>query len=304
MDVARSHGRLICIINNYNYGNYLVQCLESAIGQTLPFDKIIVVDDGSEDDSPRIIQDYAQNSPALQPIFKPNAGQLSCFNAAAKFIEDTDLVFLLDADDIYPPDYVEHVCEAARREPGDFYYCVAEQFTAEQDCPDSAYLQGDVEPVVVPRSRALTLATQRWLGAQTSALVLTGQLYRQILPYAPESEWLVRADDVVVYAASILGAKKVFLRNIRVGYRLHGSNLFLGKPHWQSDEMIQIHGIKREQLFLDFSHKAGVPRVPSHGEVVNELAILDAQVKRACRLPSARKIRMQRVKAALRGMFS
>ena len=46
------------IINNYNYARYLADCLDSALNQTRPFDQVIVVDDGSTDESRTIIEDY------------------------------------------------------------------------------------------------------------------------------------------------------------------------------------------------------------------------------------------------------
>lgn len=281
--------RLVCIVNNYNYDKYLRVCLDSALTQTIPFERVIVVDDGSQDNSRAIIESYANTHPNLLPIFKQNAGQLSCFNAAAPYIEEADLVFFLDADDIYPHDYVENILAAISTERADFYYCKAQQFTDDKDSPVTSYLDAG-EPIVLPVSSALTLATRRWLGAQTSALVIRGGLYRQILPYQCEHDWVVRADDVLVYAASILGARKVRLRSIRIGYRVHGNNLFMGNLDWKTTQAKKLHAMKVDRLFDYFCHKAGVRCTPGYVDVVRELARLDTETKRLCRLPRLSKI--------------
>ena len=58
------------IVNNYNYGRFLSQAIDSALGQTYPRIEVIVVDDGSTDDSREIISRYGaartrKNSVAL-----------------------------------------------------------------------------------------------------------------------------------------------------------------------------------------------------------------------------------------------
>ena len=48
------------LINNYNYGRFLREAVESALGQTYPNIEVILVDDGSTDDSRNIIGSYEQ----------------------------------------------------------------------------------------------------------------------------------------------------------------------------------------------------------------------------------------------------
>src|SRR5262245_35878004 len=66
------------LINNFNYAKYLPQAIDSALSQTYQPIEVIVVDDGSTDDSQRILSRY---EPQVVPILKKNGGQASAFNA-------------------------------------------------------------------------------------------------------------------------------------------------------------------------------------------------------------------------------
>ena len=58
----------------YNVGKYLRQCMDSIVGQTLEEIEIICVDDGSSDDSPQILQEYARKDPRVRVICQQNQG--------------------------------------------------------------------------------------------------------------------------------------------------------------------------------------------------------------------------------------
>ena len=60
--------KLSIIVTAYNIENYLEECLDSVIGQTLTDIEIIVVDDGSTDGTVRIIRDYAERDDRIRPI--------------------------------------------------------------------------------------------------------------------------------------------------------------------------------------------------------------------------------------------
>lgn len=233
------------IINNYNYAKFLPECLESVLHQTHPFDQVIVVDDGSTDDSRAIIESYCNKHPVILPIFKPNGGQLSCFNAALEYIDEQDTVFLLDSDDLYPRNYVEKMLPEMNSET-DHAFCRVLAFRNDEEEPVANALLDNTPAVLIPSSSYLTRYVRNFIGNATSANVFSGRLLRQLLPYPYEKEWITMADLVLVMGASVIGARKKYVKSLAVGYRIHGSNLFYGKKH--SYSMNPQHRLCRERV--------------------------------------------------------
>jgi len=108
---AQSARSLVSIvIPNYNYGRYLRIAIDSALAQTYSPVEVIVVDDGSTDDSREVIESYRDR---ITPIIKGNGGHGSALNAGyAK--SGGEIVIFLDADDELMPDAVEQVLKAWR----------------------------------------------------------------------------------------------------------------------------------------------------------------------------------------------
>lgn len=97
--------RLVSIIvNNYNYGRFLKEAVDSALNQTYPSTEVIVVDDGSTDNSRDIIAAYGNQ---ILPVLKENGGQASAFNAGFR-VSHGEVVLFLDSDDALIPTAVEN----------------------------------------------------------------------------------------------------------------------------------------------------------------------------------------------------
>jgi glycosyltransferase involved in cell wall biosynthesis len=93
------------IVNNFNHGQFLRDAVDSALMQTFPNVEVIVIDDGSTDDSREIIASYGDRVIAL---LKDNGGQAAAFNvglAASK----GEIVIFLNADDVLLPTAVQRV---------------------------------------------------------------------------------------------------------------------------------------------------------------------------------------------------
>jgi glycosyltransferase involved in cell wall biosynthesis len=95
------------IINNYNYGKFLSEAIDSALNQTYSHHEIIVVDDGSTDNSREIIEGYKDT---VVPVLKDNGGQASAFNAGFAASKG-DIICFLDSDDSFLSKKVERIVE-------------------------------------------------------------------------------------------------------------------------------------------------------------------------------------------------
>ena len=72
------------IIPVYNVEKYIDTCLNSIINQTYKNLEIILVDDGSPDNCPQILEDYAKKDSRIKVIHKKNGGLSSARNAGMK----------------------------------------------------------------------------------------------------------------------------------------------------------------------------------------------------------------------------
>lgn len=276
--------RKILIVSNYNYAGFVEECLTSALQQSCAFDLLLLVDDGSTDDSLQRVASGFSSCQALRVISKENAGQLSCFNAALPYVEEGDLVFFMDADDVYPPDYVATVLEHYRR-GDDFIFCQARTFApANNEVAPGSCKISDVSSRVIASSSSLTRFSRCWIGSPTSALVLSGRLFRQLFPYPHEQDWITRADDVLIFAASLLGCRKKFLDGVAIGYRLHGSNGFHGKPVSRQDGVERE--LKLDKLFGHYCEKYRISRTASLLTVLDEWLLVDRELHARFFIPS------------------
>jgi len=216
-----------CIINNYNYSAYITEAIDSVLKQTLKFDELIIIDDGSTDNSVEIIIAKITGCNYAKLIKKSNKGQLSCFNEAFKLAEG-NLIFFLDADDLYEKDYHEKVLDFYKKHPEcDFLFCGKTEFGRENRV--ALY---NVTSCDLGYSLISTLYRKTWIGGATSTLAIKRSILTKILPLPFEDEWITRADDCLVFGASLAGARKFFLALPLVRYRVHQNNYFYGKNHF------------------------------------------------------------------------
>src|SRR5260370_8513967 len=93
------------VVNNFNYGRFIGAAIDSALAQSCTPVEIIIVDDGSTDNSCDVISGYGDKVCA---VFKQNGGQASAVNAGFRASHGSVVIFL-DADDVLMPKAVEEV---------------------------------------------------------------------------------------------------------------------------------------------------------------------------------------------------
>ena len=107
---------LTVVIPMYNVEPYIGQCLESLRKQSYTNFKVIVVDDGSKDNSAAIAKKYADMYPEMfMYIYQENSGQGKARNNGMQFVE-TEYVAFLDSDDWWMPRTAEKLYNALEKE--------------------------------------------------------------------------------------------------------------------------------------------------------------------------------------------
>ena len=217
-----------CLINNYNYGDYVGEALRSALEQTTPFNEIIVVDDGSTDGSLDVIHQITSTLDNVQVIAKGNEGQLSCFNEGFKASKG-DLIFFLDSDDQYTSNYLKTAVDFYAANPDCDCLCTAvKEFGTrtqvvnyvEDFCPQT----GDVG-----FSLLKTLYGKKWVCSVTSSLSMRRSVLDKFLPLHLTQDWKVSADICLSYGSSLMGARIFCLPEPLVNYRVHANNNLTGR---------------------------------------------------------------------------
>ena len=102
------------LIPAYNAQNYLADTLRSAVAQTWPRKEIIIVDDGSTDQTLAIARQF--DSPSLRVVTQKNAGAAAARNKAFS-LSQGDYIQWLDADDLIASDKIARQMEALDRCP-------------------------------------------------------------------------------------------------------------------------------------------------------------------------------------------
>ncbi|QDV09653.1 Hyaluronan synthase [Planctomycetes bacterium Poly30] len=230
-----------CLINHYNYRDFVREAVASAVEQTHPFDEILVVDDGSSEEHLEEVRRVCAEYDAVRLIEKKNGGQLSCFEVGVA--ESTaDVAFFLDADDVWDPRYVESVMKVFAEHPEvEFVACNERRFF-----PDG---RSEVTP---RQTRDLGYSFVRalknggaFVGQPTSCLAIKRRILDDIFPLPQARGWRTCADEALVYGSSVVGARKYFLGEPLVGYRIHGTNHWFGKKYCPKDRLLRGREVQR-----------------------------------------------------------
>jgi glycosyltransferase involved in cell wall biosynthesis len=106
--------RVSIIVPIYNAAQFLPDCLESLVRQSLREIEIILVNDGSTDESPDIIARYAKNDARIRVIDQQNGGYGRAMNAGIDAATG-EYVGILEADDVAPPEMYGALWKQAKR---------------------------------------------------------------------------------------------------------------------------------------------------------------------------------------------
>lgn len=106
------------IIPVYNTEKYISRCLDSIISQTYSYLDIILIDDGSSDNSYFICKMYAQRDPRIRLIHKKNSGVSATRNIGLD-ISKGDYIIFVDSDDFIGPEHISSLYNSLKEHNAD-----------------------------------------------------------------------------------------------------------------------------------------------------------------------------------------
>lgn len=114
------------VVPVYNTYDYLGRCLDSLLCQTYRDIKIICINDGSTDDSKKLIEKYIENDGRISCFYQENGGAASARNKGIDLFvkdEDSQYIIFVDSDDFVENDFVETLFETLKEYDADIATC-------------------------------------------------------------------------------------------------------------------------------------------------------------------------------------
>jgi glycosyltransferase involved in cell wall biosynthesis len=259
------------IITSYNYEKFLSRAIDSAFQQTYPVKEIIVVDDGSTDNSRHIINSYGDQ---ITSVFQENKGRAFATNAGF-FASQGEIIFFLDADDIFFPHKVEtmvnYFLQVVPQNPEVLIFHRVEMITDDEiflrvkpkrlRALDGKKKNGLFEKLTDPGTAYRYV--QKWgffpfIASPTSGFSLTRSLASKIFPL-PDA--MKRHQDILLVFGSMLLGTVYGTSQVLSSYILQGDNVSLNATGFcGQDNLIQI----AENFLNDILQKINKQRLISY----------------------------------------
>jgi glycosyltransferase involved in cell wall biosynthesis len=217
--IPPEHSLASIVILNYNYGEYLRQCIESALSQGYQPLEVIVVDDGSTDDSESVLASFGKR---ILVSRKQNGGMVSAMNHGFGISQGSVVIFL-DADDYLLPGAVSaHAqalrdCEVVRSQT---YLTVVHgtRTSSTERMPAKRVAEGDLRQLTLQRGPGA------YVSPPNSGNAWSRNFLEQVFPL-PEDLKAIGAETFLMDTAPLFG-KIVTLKHLpRAAYRFHNANM-------------------------------------------------------------------------------
>lgn len=208
------------VIPVYNAQQYIDSCIRSIFNQTYQNYEIILIDDGSTDESGKICDELSNAYHNIRTIHQTNKKQGAARNVGVKLAKGQYICFV-DIDDIIAPDYLEVLFYQLQKNNADMAVCAYAEFidsyNFKQNIIHTRMLEG--------QDRAFELLTAKTIAVAPWAKLID----KTILEKNPFPENVINEDTFVIYDFVIQSHRIVILDNY-VGYAYrHNANSTMHK---------------------------------------------------------------------------
>ena len=228
---------------SFNGEAYILQQLESIVNQTKEIDEIVICDDGSEDNTIPIIEEFSKNTKVRILLYKnvETLGYIRNFEKAITLCSG-DIIFLADQDDIWVREKVEIICQYFKNHPAVSYVftnaSLINEFGVEsydRTLFDTIGMNDQNKKIFDKGFATQVLATGGRVTGATTAIRAS------FVPYCIPFRYMGRVHDEMLAVTAAVRNKLGYIDQCLIKYRLHTSQavgltaLFLFPPQpWHS----------------------------------------------------------------------
>jgi glycosyltransferase involved in cell wall biosynthesis len=127
------NSKIACVIPSYNHAKYIAEAIHSVLNQSLPPERLVIIDDGSKDDSVDVIRSI--KDPRIQVVPQENQGAHVALTRGLELSKDCDFIAVLNSDDRYHPDRFARCIAHCNRYPETELVCTRIRLIDESSAP-------------------------------------------------------------------------------------------------------------------------------------------------------------------------
>ena len=210
--------KIFFVVPVYKVEKYLGRCIESILAQTYENIEIVLVDDGSPDNCPKLCDEYAAKYPNIKVIHKENGGLSDARNAGIIYVrevaDDEDYITFVDSDDYIHSDYARRMISLCEENGCNLSQCGYEKGSS--DTFEKTNADANVE---CKTAREALLGYR--IKSQACAKVFKVKVFKDILfPVG-----VINEDEFTTYRAVYNAEKMAFTDENLYYYFQHGTGI-------------------------------------------------------------------------------
>lgn len=258
----------------YNAGRYIGQAIESVLGQTEPDLELVVVDDGSTDDTPATVRAAAAVDSRVRLVQQPNSGKPAIARNRGIREARGDIVCFLDADDVWRPEKLrESTAVLARRPDVDLVfhdveymgadgvfvgrYCLGSIDFSQRVLALSQRLEGE-SYLCDPRALFFFMCTRVTTIYMSAATIRKTRLFEEPVFFAED---VVAGEDADLWFRIVKTGGVAYVNQALSGYRIHGQSVTHRPDRNPMDPLVaHVRNYNRSKTFLTWRQRQAYRR--------------------------------------------
>ena len=243
------------VVTSYNYEKYILKTLESIKAQTYRNFEIIIVDDCSNDNSCKIIEDFISENQDLKITLikqSSNQGQMASMIRGLD-IAQGQFVSFIDSDDILMPDYAKHHIRVHLQTSVAFTSCQIIEIGEDDEIHTMNSISSphckNLDELFAGENVNYKILKNKhfggWYWSPNSSAMFRKASIEQIVNYKNTDKWKICPDKFLFNFANLIGGSAIIYTPL-IGYRRHKNNagnctLVTGNKRLHSDKTTKIN---------------------------------------------------------------